>query len=264
MGTPAIEEGLARLRGEPGRWLVALDFDGTLAPIVARPEDARLDPALAPILQRVKDSVGWVAVISGRQRAFLEDRVPGVMSIGSYGLELPPELSRNGLPERFPANSVRGRLDVARLDLDAALVPGARLEVKPWGLAIHYRGAGPGFDEAGALRLAEAVAERHDLDVQQGRLVIEIKPREAVDKGWALALLAARLQPSAVVFVGDDLGDVPAWEATRQLGARIPSLGVALASHELPRGALASCDLVLSDRALLGPFLEALLEKAGA
>jgi trehalose 6-phosphate phosphatase len=99
--------------------------------------------------------------------------------------------------------------------------------------------------------------------VQQGRRVLELKPREAADKGWALALAAARLQPSAVIFVGDDLGDVPAWEACRQLGQRIPSLAVAISSPELPRGALASCDLVLSDRGLLGAFLEAVADAAG-
>lgn len=223
-----------------------------------------MDPAIEPVLPRLKDAVGWVVVISGRDRDFLQDRVKGLMTIGSYGLELPPELSTSGLPGAFPADRVRGRLELAREELEAALVPGSRLEVKPWGLAIHYRGAGPGFDEAGARQLAEVVAERHELIVQPGRRVVELKPREAVDKGWALALVAARVHPSAVVFVGDDLGDVPAWEATRQLGERIPSLAVAIASPELPRGVLASCDLVLSDRALLQQFLVDLLTAAAA
>lgn len=231
---------------------------------MARPEDARLDPVIEPLLPRLKDAVGWLVVISGRDRMFLEDRVKGLLTIGSYGLELPKELAAPGLPGTFPAALVRGRLELARAELEAALVPGSRLEVKPWGLALHYRGAGPGFDEPAARRLAENVAERNELVVQPGRLVMELKPREGVDKGWALALTAARLQPSAVVFIGDDLGDVPAWEATRQLGERIPSLAVAIASPELPRGALASCDLVLSDRALLAQFLQALLGRAEA
>ncbi|MGI8608274.1 MAG: trehalose-phosphatase [Candidatus Dormibacteria bacterium] len=241
---------------------MGLDFDGTLSPIVARPEDARLDPALEPILTRLRAAVGWVVVISGRERAFLEDRVDGMMTIGSYGLELPAELSSSGIREGFRAGEVRARLEDARQDLEGRLPPASRLEVKAWGLALHYRGAGPGFDEPAAVRLAEDVAERHRLTVQRGRLVVELKPQEAVDKGWALALLAAKLQPSAVVFIGDDLGDVPAWEAARQLGERISSLAVALASPELPRGALASCDLVLSDRSVLGDFLEALTDAA--
>ena len=231
---------------------------------MARPQDARLDPIIEPLLPRVRDAIGWLVVISGRDRSFLEDRVKGLITIGSYGLELPKELSTSGLPGTFPAALVRGRLELARAELEAALVPGSRLEVKPWGLALHYRGAGPGFDEPAARRLAEDVAERNELAVQPGRLVAELKPREAVDKGWALAFTAGRLQPSAVVFIGDDLGDVPAWEATRQLGERIPSLAVAIASPELPRGALASCDLVLSDRALLAQFLQDLLRIAEA
>ena len=235
---------------------------------MARPEDARLDPELQPVLGRLEAAVGMVAVISGRDREFLQDRVQrhvaGVVTIGSYGLEMPPELSRTGLPARFPAQQVRARLEIARRELEASLVAGSRLEVKPWGLALHYRGAGPGFDDAAARTLAEGVAERHDLVVQLGRLVVELKPRDAVDKGWALAMVAAHFQPSAVVFVGDDLGDVPAWDATRQLGERIPSLAVAIASPELPRGALASCNLVLSDRALLAQFLDQLADEAEA
>ena len=243
---------------------MALDFDGTLSPIVPRPEDARIDPALEPAIDRLRAAVGWMLVISGRNRAFLDGRLPGLLTIGSYGLELPPELSTAGLPEHFAAESARASLDLAREDLEAVLPSGSRLELKPWGLAMHYRGAGPGFDEGRVIQIANEVAERHGLVVQQGRLVLELSPPDAVDKGWALALAAARFQPSAVVFVGDDLGDVPAWEATRQLGERIPSLAVAIASSELPRGALASCDLVLEDRALLQPFLEALATTAGA
>jgi len=229
---------------------------------VSRPEDARLDPALEPALARLREAAGFVVVISGRDREFLEERVKGLITVGSYGLELPDELSQSGLPERFPAAAVRGRLDSARQELETEPVAGTRLEVKPWGLALHYRGAGPDYDEAGATRLAEEVADRHQLAVHRGRLVLELKPKEAVDKGWALTLVAARLQPSGVVFVGDDLGDLPAWEATRQLGQGIPSLAVAIASAELPREALAGCDLVLSDRTLLVGFLEELVTAA--
>jgi len=225
---------------------------------VARPEDARLDPALEPTLERLRAATGSVVVISGRDRKFLEERVKGLLTVGSYGLEMPETMSRSGLPDGFPVAAVRGRLELARQEMEATPSTGARLEVKPWGLALHYRGAGPGFDEARVMRLAEEVADRHGLVVHEGRLVLELKPREAVDKGRALSLVAAHVQPSAVVFVGDDLGDVPAWETTHRLGERIPSLAVGIGSPELPGAALASCDLVLGDRGQLGRFLEEL------
>jgi trehalose-phosphatase len=184
------------------------------------------------------------------------------MLLGSYGVELPPELSPTGFPEGFPAGAVRARLGAARQDLEGAIsrFAGSRLEVKPWGLALHYRGAGPRFDEAAATSLAESVAAAHGLKVQRGRLVLELKPREAVDKGWAMRRLVEVLAPSAVVFVGDDLGDKAAWEATRDID--LPGLAVGIASPELPSDALAACNLVLPGREALAPFMKALVQAA--
>jgi trehalose-phosphatase len=217
---------------------------------------------MAPLLPRLAAAVGWVAVISGRNREFLADRISGVLALGSYGLELPTELSPTGLPEGFPAADVRRRLGEARdeLELRIAELPGTRLEVKPWGVALHFRGAGPDFEEAHAQRIAAEVALRHGLVVQEGRLVDDLKPREAVDKGWALRLLVERLQPSAVVFVGDDLGDRPAWEAARDLD--LPSLAVGIASTELPPSALQACNLVLEKRSELVELVTALTAAA--
>ncbi|MFN2465173.1 MAG: trehalose-phosphatase [Candidatus Dormibacteria bacterium] len=258
-----IPAAISLLEGtDPSRWLVAFDFDGTLSPIVARPEDAYLDPALPSLLHRLTSAVGWMAVVSGRNRDFLVGRVPGVMVIGSYGLELPPELSATGLPHGFPAADVRRRLAAAREELEARLpsLPGGRLEVKPWGVALHSRGAGPELDAELADRLAGEVAERNGLVLQRGRMVNDLKPREAVDKGWAIRHLAEALRPSAVVFAGDDLGDGPAWEATRALG--VAALTVGIASAELPLDTFAGCDLVLEGQGMVSELLAALLTAA--
>lgn len=253
---------VSHLGSDPGHWLIGLDFDGTLAPIVPRPEDARLDSALAPLLARLQGAVGCVAVISGRPRQFLQEQTPGLVNIGSYGLELPEDLFRKCSPERFEPRRAQAALARARALLEPVLPAGARLEIKPFGLVLHYRGAADGFDEAAAANLIAGIAEECGLALVPGRRVMELKPHDAVDKGWALALLAARVEASAVVFCGDDLGDIPAWRATRQLGQRIPALAVGIASPELAVNALTGCDLVLSDRSLLPPFLEALIEAA--
>ncbi|MDQ6747835.1 MAG: trehalose-phosphatase [Candidatus Dormibacteraeota bacterium] len=260
-----IDNALAAIRRtDPARWLVAFDFDGTLAAIVDRPEDARLDPALATLLSRLAAAVGWVAVISGRNREFLADRVSGVLALGSYGLELPPEISSTGFPDGFRPAEARNRLAAARDELEARMptLPGSRLEVKAWGLALHYRGAGADFDSTTTHQAADEVARRHGLKVQRGRLVIELKPAETVDKGWALRRLSRDLSPSAVVFAGDDLGDRPAWEAAGDLG--VPALAVGIASAELPPGALHSCNLVLDRREELVPLIEAITRAAAA
>ncbi|GAC1327551.1 MAG: trehalose-phosphatase [Candidatus Dormibacteria bacterium] len=263
-GGEVFSEAVASLGDLPEKWLVALDFDGTLAPIVPEPADARIDPALTPVLDRLGSAVGTLAVISGRPRAFLEDQLRGLLTLGSYGLELPPEVSVEGVPGRFDPEKARASLALAHTDLMTRLPAGARLEVKPFGIVVHYRGAGADFDVAGATRLMTAVARRRDLQLVPGRLVLELKPHADVDKGWALDLLAARLPASAVVFVGDDLGDVPAWQAARRLGERIPALAVGIASPELPSEALASCHLILPDRGMLGAFLRALSDRAEA
>ena len=76
---------------------MAFDFDGTLSEIVPRSQDAVLDPALAPSLERIAKMVGYLAVISARDRATLARRLPADwLTLGSYGLELPEAISASG------------------------------------------------------------------------------------------------------------------------------------------------------------------------
>src|SRR5258705_13126316 len=90
--TPEGRAGLAALLGDPARALIALDFDGTLAPIVADPAAARAHPGAVPALRRVAAAVGTLAVITGRPAASAVDlggfaAVPDLVVLGHYGLE---------------------------------------------------------------------------------------------------------------------------------------------------------------------------------
>jgi len=90
--TPEGRAGLAALLGDPARALVALDFDGTLSPIVADPAEARAHPDAVPALRRVAASIGTLAVITGRPAASAVDlggfaAVPDLIVLGHYGLE---------------------------------------------------------------------------------------------------------------------------------------------------------------------------------
>ncbi|HEV3230703.1 MAG TPA: trehalose-phosphatase [Candidatus Dormibacteraeota bacterium] len=286
------------------------DFDGTLSEIVARPEDARLDPRLLAPLERLRRTRGQIAVVSGRDRATLTGLLPdGWAALGSYGLELPPELAASGHPEGFAAGAARAALAAAEGELrallagappDAGVTPNAgatagagiatplhappdatapaspiaaaRLEVKAWGVALHFRGSGamPG---PAALARVEDLARRRGLALHPGRLVWELRPAAAVDKGWAVRFLAQRLSPAALLCFGDDLGDLPAFAATRALathaagvpppgspaGAALPAAAIGVASAEVPAERLrAACDIVLPDRQALVKFCEAL------
>jgi trehalose 6-phosphate phosphatase len=209
--------------------------------------------------------VGHLAVISGRDRRALAARLPtDWLALGSYGLELPSSLSASGYPEGFDPIAARGALEAAGQELEALARrwPGTRLETKSWGRAVHFRGgAEAAFDDPATLEAVADVAARQGLEVSRGRLVIEVRPRGA-DKGSALAGLVRGLRPSAAVFTGDDLGDVPAWEELRKLSSDLPTLAAAVASPELDPGATEACDMVLDGRAELARFVDRLLELA--
>jgi trehalose 6-phosphate phosphatase len=247
---------------------VAFDFDGTLSEIVPRPEDAVLDPALAPSLNRIAEMVGYLAVISARDRATLSARLPAEwLALGSYGLELPESISASGYPDGFDPVAARDSLDAVGHDLEALVArwPKARMERKTWGVAIHFRGGGEAdYAEPATFAEVRSLAESHGCRAVGGRLVIEVEPAGAVDKGWAVRHLAATLSPSAVVFTGDDLGDVPAWRAINDLSAALPAVAVGIRSPEMPAAEQAVCDVVLDGREQLSELLGSLLEIAEA
>jgi trehalose 6-phosphate phosphatase len=243
---------------------VAFDFDGTLSEIVPRPEDAVLDPALAPSLERLAEMAGYLAVISARDRATLASLVPAyLLTLGSYGLELPESISASGYPDGFDPAAARDSLDAAWHDLDAVVAgwPGARLERKTWGIAVHFRGgAEADYTDPATFAEIKILAEKHRCRAVKGRLVVEVEPPGAVDKGWAVRHLAGALAPSGLVFTGDDLGDVPAWHAARALGATMPTLAVGIRSAEMPASELEVCDVLLEGRGELSGLLGRLLE----
>ena len=242
---------------------MTFDFDGTLSEIVPRPEDAVLDASLVPSLERLSELVGYMAVISARDRGTLERLVPpGWLALGSYGLELPESISASGYPDGFDPVAARAALDTTEHDLTALVRrwPAARLEHKTWGIAIHFRGgAEADFSDAATFVEIETLAATHGCRAVAGRLVIEVEPVGAVNKGWAIRHLVERLTPTAVTFTGDDLGDVAAWRAVGELSGALPTLACGIESPELAPAALESCDVVLAGRGQLTELLNWLI-----
>lgn len=184
--------------------------------------------------------------------------------IGSYGLELPLSLSKTGHPPGFEPAAAEAALEAARVklhDLSKSL-PGTRVEVKRWGLALHFRAAPEVAADREVWRRFRGLALGLGLNALEGRLVYEMKPKGIADKGWTMGYLVERLQPSAATFTGDDLGDVPAWDRLRQLAPSLPTLAVGVGSAEASAVMPSVCDLVLPDRGWIGRFCEALLERA--
>jgi trehalose 6-phosphate phosphatase len=248
--TAAGRAGLAALLADPARALIALDFDGTLAPIVADPTHARATATAVEALHQLAGLAGTVAIITGRPAADAAAfagvaAVPEVIVLGHYGMQR-WERGRLSSPAAPPG------LAVARADLPAVLAsagadPGTWIEDKGEALAVHTRRAAQPQPELDRLRgpLTE-LAGRTGLAVEPGRLVLELRPPGA-DKGQALLDLATERSPAAVLFCGDDLGDLPAFQAGRELRAHgMPVLLVASGSAETPEPIMAGADLVVS------------------
>jgi trehalose 6-phosphate phosphatase len=236
----SVEDRLARLRSEPGRAAVLLDVDGTLAPIVARPELAVVPDETRAEVQRLAGRYALVACISGRtgEEAARLVGVEGVVYVGVHGLELAPGVER----------------------WREALRPFAEedwpwLEDKGLTVAFHWREAA---DEEQALRSLEAVAERAraaGLDARWGRKVLELRPPVEADKGTAIGALLAERGLGRALYAGDDTTDL---DAFRGLDGLELAVRVAVASEEGPAELREAADLVVASPAELLELLRTL------
>jgi len=220
-GAPDVER---RLRDAPGLF-VAVDFDGTLAPIAEDPDEPTATPESRAALERLVDSRdAEVAVVSGRALHDLVDRVgvDGVTYVGNHGLERRREGDRE---VRLDINGYRWAIaDVARrLRRELAPVIGASVEDKDLTVSVHYRRT----PEPQAPQVASAVeavvaAVDPDFRVVEGKQVFEIRPAVDCDKGSAVADLAAETPPEwTTVYVGDDTTDEDAFRAVTPEGVAV-------------------------------------------
>ncbi len=241
---------LRELRSRPEQGGVLVDFDGTLAPIVDDPADARPLPAVLDSLPRLARRYRRVAVVSGRPAAFLVERLglgrsaagrgPGVVAWGLYGLEW---AGSGGVvhtrPEAEPWRDVVDRVERAAR---AAAPPGMLVEHKGLTVAFHWRTATEQAEWARAF--AEKAARQENLELHPGKMSVELRPPLAADKGTVVAELCRDL--GAACFVGDDRGDLAAFAALDRLGAQgMDTCKVAVASAEVPPELLAGADLVV-------------------
>jgi trehalose 6-phosphate phosphatase len=214
-------EGRAALEAlPPGKTLFAFDFDGTLAPIVADPEDAFTLKNLRPLMRKL-DRLAPVAVISGRAVADLDRRLlfPYRYIVGNHGLE--------GLPE-FRAKAAKAKAVCrkwhAQLERDLRELPpghGIYVEDKKHSLSLHYR------HSKNPIKTMSWLSDEIDnlwpeARVIGGKLIFNIVPKNSPHKGSALKALMKRFRCSHAVFVGDDVTDEDAFaEKGRILAIRV-------------------------------------------
>ena len=209
--------------------LVALDFDGTLAPFVRDPMQARALPGGLEALRAAAALSGVTAALaSGRDLATLASITgigpdDGITLIGSHGAQIshgaqPSRGRQAGLDPTgdapFLDDAAAARLATVRDELEAIRFryPAVRLELKPSAVVLHTRGVEPSV-AAAATKAAHDVGERHTgVHVMPGKEVVELAVLEA-DKGTALLELARASSSDATLYIGDDVTDERAFAA---------------------------------------------------
>jgi trehalose 6-phosphate phosphatase len=231
---------VAPLADDPARAAILLDVDGTLAPIVARPELASVPEPTRAELRRLVARYALVACISGRtgRDAWRLVGVNGVTYVGVHGLELAPE-----------ADAWRPVLrGFAELDWPW-------LEDKGLTVAFHWREAPDEEAARSELATIAAGAEESGLVARWGRKVLELRPPVEADKGTAVRTLLEEHRLDRALYAGDDTTDLDAFGGLD--GCEV-SVRVALASAESPSGLREAADLVLGSPAELLELLRLL------
>lgn len=264
----AGREGLAAVLADPEHALFGFDFDGTLSPIVDDPSQAFIHPGARDALSRLGSLVGTVAIVTGRPAksvvalgGFADGGGLGDLIVrGQYGVERWDAASGEFDIPPAPREIEAFETDLVQLlaDLDLSDAP---IEHKFRAIGVHTRPL-PNA-EAAFERLREPVADladKHGLHLEPGRLVLEVRPA-GMDKGLALTDLVAERGAQSLVFAGDDLGDLPAFEAAIRLRAGgVPAVLVRSASEE--QDALAGlCDLAVEGPAGIAAWLQELCDR---
>lgn len=226
--TGSRDELLGQLAADPAEAGLFLDFDGVLAPIVDRPEDAVPPPETRAELERLVARYALVAVVSGRAGDDVRARlgVDGVVCVGSHGLELEPQADR-------------WRRALAAFAADAPWPP-EEVEVKGLAVAFHFRSRD---DARQAVRELDSIAERardEGLVARYGRKILEVLPPVGSHKGTAVRRLLEEHELRRALAAGDDTTDIDSFAALDGLEVAVR---VAVASAEAPSALLDAADL---------------------
>jgi trehalose 6-phosphate phosphatase len=220
---------LARLAEDPTKAALFLDVDGVLAPIVPKPEDARVPDETREELRRLNGRYALVACISGRAGADAQRIVgiPELVYVGNHGLELDDEAAGWG----------------ERLQRFLASVAWPATDNKQLTASLHYRGAPDEGAARAALEDVKARAEREGFVARFGRKVLEVLPPLDAHKGTAVRKLLAERSLRRALYAGDDTTDLDGFRALDGLDL---SVRIAVASEEGPAELRDAADLTVA------------------
>jgi trehalose 6-phosphate phosphatase len=231
---------------------ILLDVDGTLSPIVERPDLARLAAGAREVLAQLVPAYAVVATISGRTDAELGALVgvPGVRLVGHYGM---------------PATSDVAEGAFAAVERATATVPGAWVEPKGASVAVHLRAAeDPDAAERALREPLAAIGRGAGLRLIDGKRVLELVPEGASLKGAAVDRVIAEATLGAALYAGDDVADLEAFAALeRARSAGAATVAVAVRGGETPPDLTASADVIVDGPEALVALLGHLVPPGG-
>lgn len=271
----------------PQKAAVMVDFDGTLSAIVEDPSAAIPQEGAIRTLMRLAACFSKVAVVSGRPVGFLLSHFdlrafpPTFSLIGLYGLEraiwpagdspsqASLEVSGSAGTKAGPVIVVeegaelwRQRIEDAAQRIGVEVPAGVLLESKGLALTFHWRQADDPL-QAQRWVWAEAaeLSRLFGLEILNGKKAVELRPPLRVDKGTALLSMGRGLR--AVCYLGDDLGDLKAFDALDELTREGEiTMKVAVGGREAPPELLARADVVVEGPVGAVKFLEVLADAA--
>jgi trehalose 6-phosphate phosphatase len=221
-------DALARIAAEPAAAALFLDIDGVLAPIVERPEDARVPPETRAELRRLAARYALVACVTGRPSEVAREivGVEDLTYVGEHGLELDPEAQKW-------ADRVHGF---------AVEVPWVDVELKPLSVAFHYRSAEDPDEAREQLEAVAAGALDLGFKARWGRMVLEVLPPVDASKGTAVRHLLRTTGLQRALYAGDDTTDLDGFSALDGLETAVR---VAIVSSEGPTELGERADLIV-------------------
>jgi trehalose 6-phosphate phosphatase len=238
-------EALRPITADPARAALFFDVDGTLAPIVQRPQDAQVPHETSLLLARLSRRYALVACISGRSASEVR-RLVGVGGIeyaGLHGAELlEPNTSRAELLPEFASHMPEVQRFVARRDSAELRRLRVRIEDKGPIMTFHWRGAP---DEETAYERVRQIAEEAEAEgfwTHWGRKVLEVRPPVEIGKGRAVRELLGKKPVSAALYAGDDVTDLDGFAALDEVESPVR---VGVRSDEGPPEIVERADLVV-------------------
>jgi trehalose 6-phosphate phosphatase len=214
---------------------------------VPAPDLAAATPQAVALLSELSQCLQRIVIISGRDTDFLVSRLPlpHALFIGNHGLEERTNGASHVVAEAQPYLERLRRAADAVAALPQAHAPGIVVERKQAAVSVHFRQAADPSASGAALHAPmQEVARQEQLQLQPGRLLWELRPPIAINKGAVLRRLAADVQPAGIVYAGDDRTDASAFAALKRM-TEVRTVAVGVRSKEVPNEVFLDCDLMV-------------------